>query len=360
MFSLFKNTTGNIWLLAILFFVGSHNAQSQNTARLSWMTDLPSAHLYQMLSDSSMQADLAMLKPTIRMGMVDLDSSRLELIKLLDSLEVPMTAWLLLPNEEGKSLDWKQSERAKQRYEEFLQWTHDHQLNWSGIALAVVPDAKEQEWLDGQRSRYAEHLFSRMYEEEDLLASRVGYQNLIHQMQADGYLVELYMPAYHLDAQKAGSSATQWITGVPILEADVQIPMLQMDEEHALAMVASYSSEEAVKKICLLMPSAQTNSMAWKEAATLVQEAGDDVEEITLYIPDLSRTSEIIPNLARFEWEGVSPLSSSELNKAGARRQKMQRLFDLLRYPKLVLAGLGVLLLLSLIAFVRILIRMFS
>lgn len=350
------------WTLLLLFMFGALLGQAQNTAKLSLMTALPSGHLHKMVSDSSLQASLQQFRPNIRLGMIDFSEERLALVKLLDSLEVPMTAWLLLPAEEGMQLSWKQSQKAKERYEQLLQWSHEHKINWTGIAMAITPDGEEEDWMAKRKSRYAEQLFSRMYEEEELQESKRNYQNLIHQIQADGYLVELYVPAYHIDAKKADSQAMHWITGVPYLEADRLVPMVYAGNDQSLVRMASYSGENAVQEICLVIPSqtSRPSLLEWVNVMPLIKEAGSNVKEITLYISGLSKTSEFIPNLADFNWEGTSSLSEGELAEVKKQRKKIQRLFDLLRYPKLLLLGAGIFIILAIVAFIRLLARVLS
>jgi hypothetical protein len=329
-------------LCLLLWAVGAAHAQ---TPRVGIATQLPANELLQALRDTALQRQLRAHSPVLRMGMVDFDTARLEALRLLDSLQVPVAAWLLPDAAEGQVLGWRMGALAKRRYEELLGWTERHGLNWAGMALAVLPDPQEQAWAASDRMAWAGRVAPRMLAPQEVAREGGIYQNLLHQMTADGYWTEVFVPAYLADAAPHGVGA--WLAAVPPLAADRLFPAVRLDSMPDAGLAGAYA--EAGGALLLEVgegcaPEVLAEAMRQSAACGEIVLSGLDARLLQALGPET--------------WQAAP---SEALQQEGkARRAQLQRLMGYLEHPEALVGLAALLLFLSAWVLLRLLGRLFG
>jgi hypothetical protein len=100
---------------------------------LRFACELESRALALMFANSPVIADLADLKASVALAVPDLSAERASVVRRLNEANVPVTAWLLLPKEQGYFFNAGNASAAEARFDEFQTWTGIHSLRWAGI-----------------------------------------------------------------------------------------------------------------------------------------------------------------------------------------------------------------------------------
>nr|MCU0362230.1 hypothetical protein [Bacteroidales bacterium] len=103
--------------------------------KISFFTELPSREFVSLFSDSLLIEQLSEMKAELRIGLLDLTPERAKTISMLNAAGIPVTAWLLLPEDEGYWFNATNGNKAAARYENFKSWSAEHGLLWQGIGL---------------------------------------------------------------------------------------------------------------------------------------------------------------------------------------------------------------------------------
>jgi hypothetical protein len=69
--------------------------------RLTFFCELETADLQALFEDGSVIEDLQSLNAAVSLGLLDLKPERAEIVRRLNRAGLPVTAWLLLPKEQG-------------------------------------------------------------------------------------------------------------------------------------------------------------------------------------------------------------------------------------------------------------------
>src|SRR5690349_3965161 len=88
---------------------------------------------------------------TVSLGILDLSEQRAAVVKYLNQSEVPVTAWLLLPKDQGYWFNLDNYPQALARYESFKRWSDEHGLQWARIGLDIEPDLREMKTITAHR-----------------------------------------------------------------------------------------------------------------------------------------------------------------------------------------------------------------
>ncbi len=68
-------------------------------------------------------------------------------VRQLNEAGIPVTAWLLLPKEQGYWFNLDNIPQAIARYADFKAWTEENALQWAGVGIDIEPDFNELQQL---------------------------------------------------------------------------------------------------------------------------------------------------------------------------------------------------------------------
>ena len=193
--------------------------------KISFFVELPASGIDSLFSDSTLIQQLVEMKSSLRIGIMDFSPERIAVIKKLNRAGVPVTAWLLLPINEGYWFNMNNGVKATQRYHEFKQWTRSNDLRWAGIGIDIEPDFNEIRLMMKHPFRVAANMYLQLYRNEPMRKGKEIYGQLVREMEADGYRVESYIIPMIDDEREAGTTSFQKLTGLLDIETPVTIPM---------------------------------------------------------------------------------------------------------------------------------------
>lgn len=169
---------------------------------------------------------LGLLRAGVSMGLRDLSPERVDVVRRLNAARVPVTAWLLLPRDEGYFATHTNAAQVEAAYGRLVDWSREHELRFAGVGLDFEPDLRDLDVLMARPVRtFARWLVSRRHAPH-LEAALTDYRRLIARMRADGFLVETYQFPMLLDDRRQRSRLWQGVLGALELEADREVLML--------------------------------------------------------------------------------------------------------------------------------------
>jgi hypothetical protein len=151
---------------------------------LNFFCALEAKPLARLFEDRFVLDDLKSLGAGVSLAVMDFSNERAKTVQLLNKLDIPVIAWLMLPKEENYWFNLSNSVLAAEQYHRFKQWSQHKKLVWAGIGLSIKENSA---WKNASK---AADLNS-----EQLLQAKQNYKQLAEQVQADGYRLELYRSA---------------------------------------------------------------------------------------------------------------------------------------------------------------------
>ena len=93
---------------------------------LTFFCELNAEDLKKLFEDRFVFDDLKTLNAGISLGILDFSSERVNVVRKLNRLGIPVTAWLLLPEEQGYWFNLENYTEATARYQAFKVWSEEN------------------------------------------------------------------------------------------------------------------------------------------------------------------------------------------------------------------------------------------
>lgn len=212
---------------------------------ITFFCELDETHLVDLFASNSLIQQLSRMGANICMGIQDLGAERAKIVKKLTKAGIPVTAWLLLPREQGYWTNLDTIPQTFDRYYEFRKWSLDNQLTWAAVGLDIEPRIDFLTKLSNNPFQQIPTLIKRFFAVSRYKKSKEDARSLIRQIHADGFAVEVYQFPFVLDERAARSTVLTRLLGTPPLEADREVLMLYSSffDSHADAILWSYASQ---------------------------------------------------------------------------------------------------------------------
>jgi hypothetical protein len=198
--------------------------------RLNFACELAADDLTALFADGMVVEQLVALGASVTLGLLDLSAERAAVVRRLNAAGIPLTAWLLLPLDEGYWFNANNAPLAAARYDAFHAWSAEHGLVWAGVGIDVEPDTREIQHLlggpRGPRWPLALTLLRRIVDDRARARAATQYARLVARARADGYPVHSYELPFLEDERAVGGSLLYRILGLVDVGADRAIPML--------------------------------------------------------------------------------------------------------------------------------------
>jgi len=216
-----------------------------NNPHLTFFCELDPEPLRKLFDDSTLLDKLKSLNASISLGIRDFSPERVEIVKILNVAEIPVTAWLLLPREQGYWFNLDNAPHAARRYGEFRVWTDKNKLKWAAIGIDIEPDIQIMDSIGRDPAKAAGSLLPKLFDSQRIRKAESEYSAMIAQMHLDGYFVESYQFPLIADERKAHSDLIRKICGILDLGVDREVFMLYSSPMPALGpgMIASYAHD---------------------------------------------------------------------------------------------------------------------
>jgi hypothetical protein len=215
-----------------------------NGPRLTFFCELNPAPLQELFSRTEVIQQLKILQAQVSLGLLHLSQEHADIVRQLNSENIPVTAWLLLPKEQGYWFNLENAPLAISRYNAFISWSARNGLEWSRVGLDIEPDIQLiQEVLRDRRTGWKK-LLPKLLNGARVKKASADYQNLVARIRSDGFYVESYQIPFILDERKAGSSIMQRLAGLVDLDVDCEVLMLYSSfmRPYGAGLICEYGS----------------------------------------------------------------------------------------------------------------------
>ncbi|MEW6178291.1 MAG: hypothetical protein AB1522_00035 [Chloroflexota bacterium] len=306
--------------------------------RLTFFCELDPVPLKRLFETAEVVDQLKKLEAAVALAMRDFSDERVEVVQLLNRAGVPVTAWLLLPEEQGYWFNLDNADLAARRYVEFMEWSRRNNLKWQRIGLDIEPDFH---WVTAFRNGILHgfrYLYKGMRKRSRILAkAKQTYRQLVERIHADGFEVEAYQLPFILEERKVRSTVLQRWLGILDLEVDREILMLYSSFNRPWGDAALLSYGKDAEWIAIgstgggvnLEGVADTRPLDWQEFSRDLLIAGLLKSEVAVFSLEGCVQQGFLERLVTFDWR-----QSVQVNEMKYRQ------FEQLR--RLLAAGLWV------------------
>ena len=281
---------------------------------LTFACELDSPDLVRLFDQEGLLETLQVLSAGVALGIRDLSAERAGVVRKLIAAGIPVTAWLLLPEEQGYWFNLDNYPYAERRYFEFLDWSQTYGLSWQRIGLDIEPDIGFLQEFKKSPLAGLQRFVGSLRNRSSLRLDRNRYLSLVHQIQSDGFAVESYQLPYILDARRTQSSLLQRLTGVIDLPVDHEVLMLYSSFERPFgpALLAVYGQSAQAVGIGStgggvdLEGVADTRPMSWAEFEQDLLHARQLGKDIFIFSLEGCVRQGFLEKLKTFDWQKKS------------------------------------------------------
>jgi hypothetical protein len=166
------------------------------------------------------------LNANLSLGLLDFSQQRAEVVKKLNRAGIPVTAWILLPKEQGYWTSLDTITETTQRYLDFKIWAAKNKLIFTAIGLDIEPKLDLMSSISKNPFKQIINLVKRFIFESRIANSELAARALIHAIHNGGYPVETYQFPTVVDERTAKSRVLVKTLGLPALPSDREVLML--------------------------------------------------------------------------------------------------------------------------------------
>jgi hypothetical protein len=315
--------------------------------RLTFFCELPEDELQELFAGPLVVEALVELGAGVSLALIDLSAGRAGLVRRLNDAGVPVTAWLLLPKEQGYWFNADNAPQATARYAEFKAWTAEHGLRWERIGVDIEPPFSDmQELVGGERGILLLKLLGRAFDLERVRRAQANYAGLLAQMRVDGYYVESYHLPFMVDERAAGSTLLQRTLGLVDVQTDREVLMLYTSFTPGIgpALLWSYAPDAGGIGVGTtgggVAPEGFGTHLNWEQFSRDLRLAGQWRDEVYIFSLEGCVHQGFLQPLCEFDWDqtAIPPLEGAR--RVTRVRRALQALLWGSAHPTLVVLGL--------------------
>jgi len=280
--------------------------------RLIFFCELDTPQLRELFQTNEVLDALQKLGAGVALAIRDFSDERAQVVCRMNEAGIPVTAWLLLPEEQGYWFNLDNAPLAVQRYADFKAWSEKKGLKWQRIGLDIEPDFRLITALKEGVFLFFKVLFLTLKRRKKLFSTaRKMYEQLIEQIHADGYEVEAYQLPPVLEERRTRSSVLQRWLGILDLAVDREILMLysSFSRPWGDAMLLSYGKDAQYVAIGStgggvdLEGVADTRPLDWQEFSRDLLIAGLLKPEVAVFSLEGCVHQGFLERLEKFDWQ---------------------------------------------------------
>lgn len=331
-----------------------------NAPELSFACELDPQPLVELFANPDVIAFLRESGSAVTLAILDLSSHRAEVVHQLNEAGIPVTAWLLLPKDQGYWMNLDNAALAMTRYEMFIQWTREHGLQWERIGLDIEPDIRMVQHFSRRSFAHLGRIINHLFDTVRLVRGRKAYQALIDRIHGDGYLVETYHFPFIVDERMAHSTMLQRLTGIVDLpDSDRELLMLYSSFSRPWGQGLLWSYAPYARGIGVgstgggvaLEGVLATRPLNWAELETDLLLAHRHSDNIMVFSLEGCVQQDFLPQIQAMDWQADVNLPLTYAARVDSYRGLLGRVLWLSGRPAWLLFALA--LLVSLVTWIR-------
>lgn len=257
-----------------------------------------------LFEDRFVLDDLKSLGAGVALVARDFSEERAQAVRLLNKLEIPVSAWLLLPGEQGSWLDPTHTAQAAEIYQALKKWSGQKGLRWSAVGFGALADqGKALEKRGSTRT------------------PDMAKVNLIAQARADGFAVELVYAGSeaHANQKLQIHSRRRMTESVPGADRLIRLqPFTGAQQERFGASPAG-----GVGEVCVSSTNGSLNLSAplagepksWQEFAREVCTARQKSGAMYIFTLESCAKQGFLDRLVTLDWNGQAPGGSARARR---------------------------------------------
>ena len=318
--------------------------------KITFACELDSQRVPDLFANPDVIQFLQDTRSGVSLGILDLSNERADVVRCLNEAGVPVTAWLLLPKDQGYWFNLDNHVQAAARYEQFRVWTAENDLRWARIGLDIEPDLSAVQLISKYPRAGAQRLMRHAFNFPRLRRGVRAYRSLVEQIHRDGYPVETYQFPFIVDERMARSNVLQRMTGlIDLPEADHEVLMLysSITRPWGQGILWNYGRQAQGIGIGItgggvnLEGALSTPPLNWAELQTDLLLARQLTEEIFVFSLEGCVQQNFLPLLREMNWQQAVPIPVYEARRAENVRRLFQRGLWLAARPAWMLFGLA-------------------
>jgi len=312
---------------------------------LTFFCELPIAELKSLFASTALIKKLRDLNANVSMGMQDFSPSRAEIMKKLTHAGIPVTAWLLLPKDEGYWTNLDTISATARVYGKFKQWSKENDLHWAAIGLDIEPSLQRMELLSHKWKSQVFYTLKRLFRGSYYRKAHSDLNSLINLIRSDGYAVETYNFPIVIEERNASSEILARALGTPALDADREVLMLYSSffDHDGDAILKSYARD--AQGIGLgstgggveLEDGQPLRSMRWIDLRRDLLIAKEFSDHLYIFSLEGCVQNEYLDRLLDFDWNTTIKVEPSAVAKVNVIRKLGQGLLWMLSHPEPIL-----------------------
>ncbi|MGQ9894997.1 MAG: hypothetical protein ACUVSY_14445, partial [Roseiflexus sp.] len=257
----------------------------------------------------------------ICVGVLDLSAERAAVLRRLSEARIPLTAWLLLPEDQGYWFNVNNSCEAVARYAAFREWTAEHGLTWRAIGLDIEFDMRDLRAVLADSRRLARVLLRNLFDHRRRRRAVAAYCELVEWIRADGYQTESYILPFALDERRVGATLLQRLTGLPDVPVDCELPMLYSSFLRPFGAGVLWSYGREVQALAIgstgggvsVGGADRVAPLSWEELARDLRLAHRLCDKIAIFSLEGSVRAGYLERLRSFDWDAPVDLPVREV-----------------------------------------------
>jgi hypothetical protein len=318
---------------------------------LSFFNELKGPELKTLFADTTLIPTLQQLHAEIRMGMLDLSPERAEVLKKLNDANIPVVAWLLLPEEKGYWFHSGNGDEAIARYKEIKQWADQQGIRFKGIGLDLELDMNDLKLFKASPWALVRKLPARLYDAKSIENGRAVYNQLLQLIREDGYPIESYYASFVKDETEHGTTSIQRLTKFLDVPTEKEIPMLYTSfMGNADGFLKVYALEPHLKYVALGSTGGGVDTtmhtLSWDDLAHDLRMVGPVAVEIHIFSLEGTVKKGFMPRLVNFDYTPVPEIHEDQVKTVQNIRSNILTISKILSYPTLLFLGITLLVML--------------
>lgn len=346
-----RNSSIRHILVLTVLILGINPAWCQ--MEFSFFTELPSDQLETLFNDSSVTSNLSQLKASVRMGIIDFDTKRADVVRGLNNKGIPVVAWILLPEKDGYWFNMENGKAAIERYRELKKWTKENNLHWAGIGIDLEANMDDIVLMTNDFPAAVMRATGRLFSSARLDKARLDYKELVDLIKMDNYTLESYILPFLLDERAASTLSFQRATGILDLPTDTEIPMAYSSfyGPNGMAFIPVYG--KGLKAIAIGSTGGGVKIegmkgtpplLSWEDLQRDIVLASKVVSQLHIFSLEGCVEKGYLTKIKDIDYNQAPPDISSNIAQLEQTRSKFQKVLVVLNYP--ILLTLTVILLL--------------
>lgn len=284
--------------------------------KLTFFCELDAPQLQALFAQKDVRESLHAMGAGVSMAVRDFAPERAEVVRELTRAGIPVTAWLVLPEEKGYWFNAENVSDALEVAERFLNWTGEEGLEWAGVGLDIEPHMAEWRMLQsGRLLALLRRVWRRVFNPERIWHAEATYAMLVEKLHRAGYRVESYQLPFIADERMVGGDFLRRLTGIVDIQVDTEVLMLYSSffRRQGAAMLWSYGPHARAMGVGSTGGGVATGELdriaplSWEELSRDLLLARRWADEVYLFSLEGCVEQGYLGQLATFDWDAPAP-----------------------------------------------------